>query len=88
MQDRRLRILTVTVIGKSGAKSIKVAADFKVRHPKYGKYMKRRTKLIVHDEHNQANVGDVVDVCQCRPYSKTKSHRLVRVLKKAVREEV
>ena len=88
MQDSKLRVLTVRVVGKSGAKSIKVVADYKVRHPKYGKYMKRRTKLIVHDEHSQADVGDIVDVCQCRPYSKTKSHRLVRVLKKAVRQEL
>ncbi len=87
MQDKKLRILTATVISKSGNKSIKVAADYKVRHPKYGKYIKRRTKLIVHDEHNLANVGDVVDFCQCRPYSKTKSHRLVKVLKKAVQQE-
>jgi len=75
------------VISDSGNKSIKVAIDFKVRHPKYGKYVKRRTKLGVHDEHNQAKVGDLVEIAQCRPYSKTKSWRLLRVVEKAVHVE-
>jgi small subunit ribosomal protein S17 len=51
---------------------------------KYGKYIKRRTKLAVHDEHNQGRVGDVVEIAECRPYSKTKRWRLLRVLEKAV----
>ena len=84
MQDRKLKTLTGVVISNSGDKSIKVAIDFKVRHPKYGKYVKRRTKLGVHDEHNKAVVGDVVEVAQCRPRSKTKSWRLVKVVDKTV----
>jgi len=87
MQDRKSKTITSVVTSNSGDKSIKVAIDFKVKHPKYGKYIKRRTKLSVHDEHNQANVGDLVEICQCRPYSKTKSYRLVKVLKKAAEEE-
>jgi len=86
MQERRLKSVTGVVISNSGNKTIKVAVDFKVKHPKYGKYVKRRTKLGVHDEHNQAGTGDVVEVVECRPYSKTKSWRLVRVLEKAVRQ--
>jgi len=86
MQVRKLKSLTGVVISNSGNKSIKVVVDFKVRHPKYGKYIKRRTKLGVHDEHNQAGVGDVVKVVECRPYSKTKSWRLVRVVEKVVQE--
>jgi small subunit ribosomal protein S17 len=86
MQDRKSRTLTGVVISNSGDKSIKVVVDFKVRHPKYGKYIKRRTKLGVHDEHNQAGEGDVVEVAECRPYSKTKSWRLVRIIEKAVQE--
>lgn len=74
------------VIGKSGDKSIRVAIDRKVKHPKYGKYIKRRTKLGVHDEHNQAGVGDVVEISQCKPYSKTKSWRLVGILEKAAQQ--
>jgi len=87
MQDKKLKTVTGVVISNSGDKSIKIAIDFKVRHPKYGKYIRRRTKLAVHDEHNQAGVGDVVEVVECKPYSKTKSWRFVRVLKKTVQQE-
>ena len=67
MDGRKLKTLSGVVISNRGDKSIKVAIDFKVRHPKYGKYVKRRTKLGVHDEHNQAGLGDVVEVAECRP---------------------
>ena len=71
------------VVSNSGAKTIKVAIEYKVKHPKYGKYIKRRTSFSVHDEHNQANSGDIVEIAECRPYSKTKSWRLVRVVAKS-----
>ena len=80
MQDRKLKIVTGVVISSSGDKSVKIAIDFKVRHPKYGKYVKRRTTLGVHDEHNRCAVGDTVEVGEGRPRSKTKSWRLVRVV--------
>jgi len=83
MQEEKKKTVTGVVISSSGNKSIKVAIDFKVKHSKYGKYVKGRTKLGVHDEHNQAGVGDLVEVTQCRPYSKTKSWRLVKVVQKA-----
>ena len=86
VQNKKLKTVSAVVISNSGNKSIKVAIDFKVRHPKYGKYIKRRTKLAVHDEHNQAGLGDLVEVAQCRPHSKTKSWRLVRVVEKAAQE--
>jgi small subunit ribosomal protein S17 len=88
MQEQKSKTMTAMVISNSGNKSIKVAIDFKVRHPKYGKYVRRRTKLGVHDEHNQAGVGDIVEVAECRPYSKTKSWRLVRVLEKAAQQQM
>lgn len=72
------------VVSRSGDKSIKVVINYLVKHPKYGKYIKRRTKLGVHDEHNQAVAGDKVEITECRPMSKTKSWRLVKVLEKAV----
>jgi small subunit ribosomal protein S17 len=84
MQDQKTITLTGKVISNSGNKSIKVAIDFKVKHPKYGKYVKSRTKLVVHDESNEANLGDLVEIAQCRPHSKTKSWRLLRVVEKAV----
>ncbi|MHC4622483.1 MAG: 30S ribosomal protein S17 [Planctomycetota bacterium] len=83
MQDRKSKTLTGTVISKSGNKSVRVAIDFKVRHPKYGKYVRRRTKLGVHDERNEATAGDVVEITECRPRSKTKSWRLVQILERA-----
>ncbi len=82
MQDRKLKTLTGVVISSSGDKSVRVAIDYKVKHPKYGKYMKRRTKLAVHDEHNQSGIGDVIEIAQCRPRSKTKSWRLLKILEK------
>jgi small subunit ribosomal protein S17 len=85
MQERKLKTLTGVVVSNSGDKSVKVAIDFKVRHPKYGKYVKRRTKLGVHDEHNQGGVGDVVEIAECRPRSKTKSWRLVKIIERAVK---
>ncbi len=88
MQDRKLKTQTAVVISNSGDKSIKVAIDFKVKHPKYGKYVRRRTKFGVHDEHNQAGAGDIVEIAECRPYSKSKSWRLVRVLEKAAQQQV
>ena len=83
MQDRKLKTLTGVVVANSGNKSVKIALDYKVRHPKYGKYIKRRTKIGVHDEHNLSGVGDVIEIAECRPRSKTKSWRLVKVVKKA-----
>ena len=83
MQDQKLKTMTGVVISKSGNKSVKIVLDYKVRHPKYGKYIKRRTKIGVHDEHNQSGVGDVIEIAECRPRSKTKSWRLVKVVKKA-----
>ena len=84
MRDKKIKTLTGVVISNSGDKSVRVAIDYKVRHPKYGKYVKRRTKLAVHDEHNRSNIGDTVEISQCRPKSKTKNWHLVKVLEKAV----
>lgn len=84
MEEKKVKkIKTGVVVSNSGDKSIEVVIDYLVKHPKYGKYIKRRTKLGVHDEANQAGVGDVVEIAECRPVSKTKSWRLVRVVKKA-----
>jgi small subunit ribosomal protein S17 len=64
-------------------KSRKVSINFSVKHPKYGKYIRRRTILHVHDEDNVSKVGDRVEIAQCRPLSKTKSWVLLRVLESA-----
>ena len=82
MQDNKLRTVTGTVVSRSGDKSIKVVIEYLRKHPKYGKYIKRRAKLGVHDHLNQSAVGDFVEIAQCRPRSKSKSWRLVRVVEK------
>jgi len=74
------------VVSKSGDKSIVCQIDYRIKHPQYGKYIKRRTKLGVHDPGNLAQVGDKVEITECRPISKSKSWRLVKILEKAVIE--
>ncbi|RMH13892.1 MAG: 30S ribosomal protein S17 [Planctomycetota bacterium] len=63
-------------------KTRKVVIRYQAQHPKYGKYVSRRTVLHVHDANNESHKGDVVEVAPCRPVSKTKSWRLVRVVDK------
>jgi small subunit ribosomal protein S17 len=84
METRQAKTLTGVVTSNSGSKSVRVTINYRVRHPKYGKYVRQRTKLGVHDERNECSVGDLVEIAECRPYSKTKSWRLVRVIEKAV----
>ena len=86
MQEHKVKMTEAVVIGKGSSKSIKVAVDYVYRHPKYGKTLKRQTRLAVHDEQNAAGVGDKVEVTECRPYSKTKRWRLVRIITKAAQE--
>ena len=87
MQQNKVKTTEAVVVGKSGNKSIKVAIDYIYRHPKYGKILRRQTKLIVHDERNEAGVGDAVEIAECRPYSRTKSWRLVKIVTKAAQEQ-
>lgn len=89
MEEQRKQKKTISgeVISRSGDKSIRIVHNYRVKHPVYGKYMNRRTKLCVHDEKNVAGVGDVVEVVECRPISKTKSWRLLKVVQKAVESD-
>ena len=81
---RKIKTLTGLVTSKSGDKSLRVTIDFKVKHPKYNKYIRRRTKLAVHDERNLCGVGDTVEITESRPYSKMKSWRVVQLVQKAI----
>src|SRR3981081_3915627 len=78
-----LRTLTGVVASDKGDKTIKVVVNYQTRHPKYGKFLKRRTVLHAHDEKNEAKEGDTVEIAECRPLSKTKHHRLLRIVTKA-----
>ena len=79
-QEASNRTLVGQVVSDSMDKSITVVAERRVKHPVYGKFMRRSTKVHAHDEANECNKGDTVMVEQCRPMSKTKSWRLLRVL--------
>lgn len=70
------------VVSDKMDKTITVVVERLVRHPLYGKYVKRSSKYHVHDENNECQIGDVVAIEQCRPISKNKSWRLVKVVER------
>jgi small subunit ribosomal protein S17 len=77
------RTLTGRVVSTKMQKTIAVEIERLVRHPTYGKYIRRTTKLLAHDEKGESHEGDLVSIAQCRPLSRRKSWRLVEVLEKA-----
>lgn len=77
------RTLTGRVVSNAMEKTVTVLVERRVKHPIYGKYLTRSTKVHVHDEDNQCNVGDLVTVVQSRPLSKTKAWRLLEILERA-----
>ena len=79
----QLRTVVGVVASDKGNKTIKVVVNYQTKHPKYGKYLKRRTVLHAHDEKNEAREGDTVEIAESRPLSKTKHHRLVRIVERA-----
>lgn len=83
MTEQTSRTVQGRVVSNKMEKSITVAVERKVKHPIYGKFIKRTTKLHAHDETNQCNEGDVVRLRECRPLSKSKNWTLVEVITKA-----
>lgn len=81
-QDRQKGTKVGVVETDARDKTRKVVINFMSKHAKYGKYIRGRTVLHVHDENNESRTGDVVEIAQCRPMSKTKSWTLVRVVEK------
>lgn len=71
------------VVSNKMQKSIVVRVDRKMKHPKYGKFIQRSKKFIVHDENNECNEGDTVRIMETRPLSKRKNWRLVEIVEKA-----
>ena len=83
MAERNLRkVRTGFVTSNKMAKTITVAIERKVKHPIYGKFVKKTTKFHAHDEKNECSIGDLVKIMESRPLSKTKRWRLVEVLEK------
>ncbi|HHZ88865.1 MAG TPA: 30S ribosomal protein S17 [Chromatiaceae bacterium] len=74
------RTVTGSVVSNKMDKTITVKTERLVKHPLYGKYIRRSTKLHAHDENNECSMGDVVTIEECRPLSKSKSWRLVKVV--------
>src|SRR5215204_5650827 len=87
-QRSQLRTIQGVVASEKGNKTIKVVVEYQTKHPKYGKYLKRRTTLHAHDEKNDAKEGDTVEIAECRPLSKTKHHRLLRIVQRAPEKAV
>lgn len=76
------RVLEGIVSSDAMDKSITIRVERKFKHPKYKKYIRRHSKVHAHDENNEAATGDRVEVMECRPLSKTKRYRLVRVVER------
>lgn len=82
--ERNLRKTRIgRVSSNSMEKSISVTVERKLRHPIYGKFVKKSNKLMAHDEKNECNVGDLVKIMETRPLSKNKRWRLVEIIERA-----
>ena len=84
--EKAARMLTGTVVSNKMNKTISVSVERLVKHPTYGKYVRRTTKLLAHDENNECRAGDTVAIAECRPLSRHKAWRLVRVIERAPAE--
>ncbi len=82
-KEKIQRLVTGRVTSDKMNKTITVVVERKIKHPLYGKYMSRKSKLHAHDENNECKIGDLVEVAECRPLSKNKSWRLVKVVERA-----
>jgi len=83
MEDRNLRKEKIGLVTSNKMdKSIVVSVERKVKHPKYGKFLKKTTKFVAHDEANTCSIGDTVKIMETRPISENKCWRLVEVLEK------
>ena len=84
MVDRKIRKTKTGIVSSDKMdKPVTVAVERKVKHPIYGKFVKKTTKFHAHDEKNEARPGDVVKIMETRPLSKTKRWRLIEIIEKA-----
>jgi small subunit ribosomal protein S17 len=82
-EDKKLRTVTGKVTSSKMDKTISVSVERLVKHPLYGKYMRRTTRYMAHDADNTCTEGDKVMISECRPFSKNKSWRLVEIVERA-----
>ena len=84
MEKRNLRKERIGVVTSDKMeKSIVVSVERKVKHPKYGKFVKKTTRFVAHDENNDCHIGDTVRIMETRPLSKSKNWRLVEIVERA-----
>jgi small subunit ribosomal protein S17 len=84
MEKRNLRKERIGVVTSDKMeKSIVVSVERKVKHPKYGKFVKKTTRFVAHDENNDCHVGDTVRIMETRPLSKSKNRRMVALVERA-----
>ena len=83
MSDKVIRALTGRVVSDKMDKTVTVLVERKVKHPLYGKIIRRSKKYHAHDENNECREGDVVTIEECRPLSKTKAWRVAALVEKA-----
>jgi small subunit ribosomal protein S17 len=83
----RRRVIGVVTAAQKTPKTLRVVVQYRVKHPGYGKYVRHRTVLHAHDEKGEARQGDRVELAHCRPLSKTKNWRLVRVVIRAPQDQ-
>lgn len=78
-----VRILTGRVVSNKMDKTASISVERLVKHPLYGKYIRRTTKLLAHDENNECRIGDTVNIAETRPLSKRKAWKVVEVVERA-----
>jgi len=81
--ETTIRIKVGRVISSKADKTVTVKLERQVKHPLYGKYIKRSTKVHAHDEENSCAEGDLVKISECRPISKTKNWRVIEIMERA-----
>lgn len=81
--EKRTRVVTGKVVSNKMDKTITVLLERRVKHPVYGKYITRSSKIHAHDENNQCSIGDTVTVAETRPISKSKNWKLLEVVESA-----
>ncbi len=82
-ESSKLRTVTGRVVSNKMDKTAAVAVERLIKHPMYGKYIRRTTKILAHDEQNECQIGDTVEIAECRPVSKRKSWRVVNVVERS-----
>jgi small subunit ribosomal protein S17 len=82
--EKRTRVATGKVVSNKMDKTVTVLLERRVKHPVYGKYITRSSKIHAHDENNQCNIGDTVTVAETRPISRSKSWKLLEIVESAI----